>query len=487
MSTEDKIIESRKEKVKNLNKMGVDPYPNKINRSFSIAMALDKFSELEEKKEIDLVGRIMAIRDHGKFSFFDIKDESGNIQGFIGEATLGPDGYSFFQDHVDRGDFIEVKGNLFKTKTDEPSIKGRDIKILSKSLRPLPSEWYGLEDVEKRYRKRYLDLVLNPEVKEKFEIRFKTIKAIREFLQKEGFQEVDTPILQPRYGGAQATPFITHHEALDTDLYLRIAPELYLKRLLIGGFEKVFEIGKNFRNEGMDKHHNPEFTSLEFYCAYANYKELMKLAEDLFCYIVKETTGKEKITYQEEEIDFSQPWERIEFTDLLVKHTDIKYDEYDREGLKKKAEELGVNVDNAYSKPEIADRIYKKHCRPHLQQPTFLIHHPIGFQPLAKTSKKDPTKTDNFLIVIAGAEVTNAFCEQNNPLTQREVFEEQEKNYQEGSKEAQRMNKEFLKALEYGMPPAVGFGMGVDRLITILTNSKSIREVILFPTMKNNK
>jgi len=384
----------------------------------------------------------------------------------------------------DIGDFIELRGVLFETKKKEKTIKIRDYNILAKSLRPLPEKWHGLKDIEERYRKRYLDLIFNEEVKEKFLKRAEIIKNIREFLQNQGFVEVETPVLQPIYGGARARPFKTHLNALDIDLYLRISPELYLKRLLVGGFEKVYEIGKCFRNEGIDKHHNPDFTMLEFYWAYADYKQLMTLTEKLFVFVLRKVFGKTEIEYEGRKIKFDPPWQRIEFLDLLEKYADVKFEELNQESLFKKALQFGLKVKKEMPKAEIADEIYKKYCRPQIIQPTFIIHHPIGFQPLAKQLRKHPERLANFQLVVAGFELINAFSELNDPIEQKKRFEEQEKLHKKGLEESQRMDKDFIEALEYGMPPAAGFGMGLDRLVALLTNSHSLREVILFPTMK---
>jgi lysyl-tRNA synthetase class 2 len=327
-----------------------------------------------------------------------------------------------------------------------------------------------------------LDLIFNKEVKKKFESRSKIIKEIREFLEREEFLEVETPILQPIYGGAKAKPFKTHLNALDLDLYLRIAPELYLKRLLVGGFEKIYEIGRCFRNEGMDRSHNPDFTMLEFYWAFADYKDLMKFTEKMFESLVKKVFGKLKIKYEGKEIDFKTPWPRVEFSELVRKHAKINLDEINTEALKKEAKKLGLDVQG--EKAEIADEIYKKICRPKIWNPTFVIHHPLGAFPLAKQDEKNPKQTSNFQLVVADFELVNAFSELNDPLEQRKRFEEQEKIFKSGFDEAQRMDEDYIEALEHGMPPAAGFGMGIDRLVALLTDSHSLREAVLFPAMK---
>ncbi len=485
MTTKKQLRKTRLKKLKAVKKAGLSVYPGKVKRTHTIKKALDNFSELlESKKEIVLTGRITAQRGHGRATFFDIKDGTAEIQGFLGETSLGPKGYKFFVDNFDIGDFIEIKGVLFKTKKGEKTLKARDFKMLAKSLLLLPDKWYGLKDIEARFRKRYLDLIFNKKVKQKFKTRAKIIKEIRKFLEKKGFLEVETPILQPIYGGATARPFKTHLNALDLDLYLRISPELYLKRLLIGGFEKVYEIGKCFRNEGMDKSHNPDFTMLEFYQAYSDYKDLMKMTEKMFETLLENIFGELKIEYNGEKIDFGTPWPRVEFSSLLAKQTDIKLEEIHIDALRKKAKKLGITPERGDTKANLADKIYKKYCQPKIVQPTFVIHHPAGSAPLAKKLEDDSSKLARFQLVVAGFEIVNAFSELNDPVEQKKRFQEQEKIFKKGFDEAQRMDKEFIEALEYGMPPAAGFGMGIDRLTVLLTDSNSIREVILFPTMK---
>ena len=485
MSTEKEIRKNRIKKGKAIRGAGFLTYPIKTKRSHTIKEALKNFTGLSgKKKEIVLVGRIRLLRIHGGATFLQFEDGTDKIQAFFKKDRLGEKGYKFFLDNFDIGDFVEVRGTLFKTKKGERTIKASDFKMLAKSLLPLPEKWHGLKEMEERYRKRYLDLIFNLNVKRKFEIRSKIIKEIRQFLDKEGFLEVETPILQPIYGGARARPFKTHLNALDIDLYLRISLELYLKRLLVGGFEKVYEIGKCFRNEGIDRSHNPDFTMFEFYWAYADYKDMMRLTERMFEYIIKRLFERLKIKYEGREIDFKAPWPRVEFSHLIKKETRINLEEVNKEKLAKKARELGVKLEKGLPKSEIADEIFKKVCRPKIWQPTFVIHHPLGFQPLAKALEKEPHKLANFQLVVAGWEIINAFSELNDPIEQRRRFKEQENLYKAGFKEAQRMDEDFLEALEYGMPPAAGFGMGIDRLVALLTNSHSLRETILFPTMK---
>ncbi|HNP79796.1 MAG TPA: lysine--tRNA ligase [Candidatus Pacearchaeota archaeon] len=483
MSTSEEIRQNRIEKRNKLEKLNLFPYPISVKRTHEIVKILNDFEKiLEKEQEVILLGRIKTMRSHGALTFFDIEDGTGKIQVMFAIDRLGESNYQFFIDNFDIGDFVEVRGVVFKTKREEKTIEGRDFKMISKSLRPLPEKWHGLKDVEERYRKRYLDLIFSLETKNKFEIRSKTVTEIRRFLDKKGFLEVETPILQTIYGGARAKPFKTHINAFDIDVFLRISPELYLKRLIIGGFEKVYEIGKCFRNEGVDKFHNPDFTMLEFYLAYADYKELMKLTEEMIQEVLSNVIGSNKVKYGENEIDFSGEWERIEFFALLEKYTGIKYEEINDKALLKKAKELGIDIPEGADKANIADEIYKKYCRTKIIQPTFVIHHPYGFQPLAKNL--DENKLASFQLVVAGGEIVNAFSELNDPVEQEKRFKEQEKMFKSGFEEAQRSDEEFIEALEYGMPPAAGFGLGIDRFVSIITNSNSLREIILFPLMK---
>lgn len=483
MATIDELRKIRLKKLEAIRKARINAYPAKTKRTHKIAEVLKGFAQLTRlKKEVILVGRVRSLREHGGATFLHIEDGSDKIQAYFKKDRIGESGYKFFLDNFDVGDFIEIRGILFKTKKGEKTIEAADYKMLTKSLLPLPEKWHGLKDIEERFRKRYLDLIFNPGVKKKFETRFEIIKEIREFLEKEGFLEVETPILQPIYGGAKAKPFKTYLNALDVDLYLRISPELYLKRLLVGGFEKVYEVGKCFRNEGVDRTHNPDFTMLEFYWAYADYKDLMKLTERMFETLLKKIFGRLQIKYEDKGINFKAPWPRIEFSQILRKYTKINLEEIHPEVLKKEAKKLGLEAKGG--KVEIADEIYKKICLSKIWQPTFVINHPLGAFPLAKSLDDNPSKLANFQLVIAGWELINAFSELNDPLLQRKRFEEGEKFFKAGLKEAQRMDKNFLEALECGMPPAAGFGLGIDRLAALLTDSHSLKEVILFPTMR---
>lgn len=486
MATIDEIRKERLRKLQQIQSAGNLAYPAQLKRTHTVAEALKDFAKLaKSKKEIVLAGRIRAIRGHGGSTFLNVEDGSGNLQAYLKKDRVGEKPYDFFIENFDIGDFIQVRGTLFETKRGEKTLEIADFKILAKSLLPLPEKWHGLQDEEERYRKRYLDLIFNKEVKEKFEKRSQAIKAIREFLEKQGFLEVETPVLQSIYGGAEAKPFKTHINAFDLDMYLRISLELPLKKLIVGGFEKVYEIGRVFRNEGVDRMHNPDFTELEFYWAYADYKDMMKLTERLIAHIVKQVTGKTKITYEEKEINFKTPWPRIEYDALLRKYANVDIAKENRDTLAKKAKELNVQVEEAASKARIVDEIYKKYCRPKIWEPTFVIHHPARSMPLAKQLDDDPAKLGTFQLLLGGGwELVKGYSELNDPITQRKAFEEQEGLFRQGLEDAQRMDTDFLEALEYGMPPTAGFGMGIDRLVALLTNTHSLREVILFPTMR---
>jgi lysyl-tRNA synthetase class 2 len=485
MATIDELKKARLEKLAEIKKSLLNPYPEKTKRTHQISEAIETFDELvKSEKEVVLAGRIRSQRGHGGSIFLDIEDGTGKMQAFLRKDRLGEKEYEFFLRVFDIGDFVELKGILFATKQGEKTIEVASFKMLAKSLLPLPEKWHGLKDAEERFRKRYLDLIFNKEIKDKFVLRSKIIRELRTFMEKEGFLEVETPILQPIYGGTEAKPFKTHLNSMDMDLYLRIAPELYLKRLIVGGFEKIFEIGKCFRNEGMDRSHNPDFTEMEFYWAYADYKEMMKLIERMMATIVKNLFGTTKIEYEDKGVDFKAPWERIEYTALIRKFAKVDIDEMNREALFAEAKKLGIAVDNNMTKFQLADVIYKKTCLPNLWQPTFIIHHPEGSIPLAKQTEDNPEKLGTIQVVVAGLEIIKAYSELNDPLKQYENFKKQEKLFVEGVEEAQRMDHDYIEALEYGMPPTAGFGMGIDRLVTLLTNSHSLREVILFPTMR---
>ena len=494
MSSLDKITKERLKKRKSLKERGENPYPILVNITHKIGELIDNFSKFSKnKKRVKTAGRLMSLRQHGGLTFGDLQDGEARIQLAFHEDALGKNLYAKITEFVDVGDFLQVEGILFKTKRGEKSLNIAKYGIITKSIRPLPEKWHGLKDVELRYRTREMDLLMNSDVKEIFKKRSLIINSIREFLDENKFMEVEVPILQLIPGGTSAIPFVTHLNAWDLDVFLRIAPEIYLKRLLVGGFDKVYEMGRNFRNEGVDYTHNPEFTMLEFYWAYSNYKEGMKFTEELLRRVAKQVFGKLSFecssrhgeTGEGKSIDFSKSFKRVEFNELLQKYAGINYEDYNFESLLKKAKELGVKIEKkVFSKGEVADSIYKKICQPKLIQPTFVIHYPTEMKPLAKPLETNPSYAANVQLVVAGLELVNAYSELNDPIVQQENFKQQAKLRAKGNKEAQPFDKEFLESLEYGMPPAFGFGMGIDRLVALLTNSHSLREVILFPTMR---
>ncbi len=485
MALED-IREERIKKAEAIRSAGVDPYPADTGAVLPTADAKKKFATLaKSKKEISVAGRLMARRGHGGSTFFDVADASGTLQAYAKEDVLGAEQYRLFSDTVDIGDFLRISGTLFLTKKEEKTIEVHSWAMLAKSLRPLPEKWHGLQDVEERFRRRYLDLLMNVEVRERFSSRSAIIKTIRAFHEDRGFIEVETPMLHPIPGGTLAKPFVTHHNALDVDLYLRIAPELYLKRLLVGGMERVFEIGRCFRNEGMDASHNPEFTMLECYAAYWNEHDMMAFVEDLFVALAEQFGNKSEITAEDKKITFKKPFQRIAFKDLLGRYALIT--EYDREtqgSLGMHARRFGIEASQHDSKAKIADEIYKKICRPHLIQPTFVTNHPLEISPLAKKRKENPEEVRRLQLVVGGWELTNGWAELNDPIDQYARFAEQEQEREGGEEEAMRMDTDYVEAMEYGMPPAAGLGIGIDRTVMLLTDTKNIREVVLFPTMR---
>ncbi|MDP4007473.1 MAG: lysine--tRNA ligase [bacterium] len=485
MASIGEIRKARIKKLDQLKKAGELAYPAGSKRTHEIQELLQGFSALaKSEKEVTLVGRIRSVREHGGSTFFHIEDGTGTIQIYLKKDRVGEKAYQFFLDAFDMGDFVQIRGTLFSTKKGEKTIEAAHTKMLAKSLLPLPEKWHGLKDEEERYRKRYLDLLFNKEVKEKFEKRTLVVKSIREFLDTKGFLEVETPVLQSIYGGADAEPFTTHLNAFNLDMYLRISLELPLKRLIVGGFEKVYEMGRVFRNEGVDRQHNPDFTMLEFYWAYADYKDLMKFTEELVSFIVERVAGKKEIVYEGKKISFKTPWPRVEYAELFRKHLRLDIESLNREALAKEAKKLGIEIAKSFNKSHVADALYKKAIRPKLWDPQFIIHHPSEMFPLAKTRVQDPTKAETFQLLAGGWELVKAYSEQNDPQGQKKAFEEQESLFKKGLEDAQRMDKDFIEALEYGMPPTAGFGMGVDRITALLTDSHSLREVILFPTMK---
>lgn len=470
----------RLEKLEKIRKLGINPYPAKSSKKNSVADCLKS-----QGKKIQTAGRIMGIRGHGGSSFMDLMDETGKIQLFLQKDKLSETSFQLL-DLLDIGDFTEVAGRVEKTKAGETSIFVNDLKILSKSTRPLPSTWYGLKDVEERNRKRYLDLIINGGVKDTFIYRSKIVDAIRKFLiDKKGYIEVEEPVLQPLYGGTRARPFKTHHNSLNHDFYLRISNELYLKRLIVAGFEKVFEIGHTFRNEGMDKEHNPEFTMLETMEAYADYVDNMNLVEEMFEFVAKTVFGKTKLKYQNTEINYKRPWQRVKLADLFKKYTGVNIDEVSTlEKATSLAKKMGVEVKDFMTDGEILLEIFERKCTTELIQPTFVYDYPADFFPLAKRKEENPKFVESFDIYVAGMEMGTNYSEQNDPKALLEAWTKEKDKIDAGNVEAQVIDKDFLEALEYGMPPTSGIGPGIDRWVMVMTNSPTISDVILFPTLR---
>jgi lysyl-tRNA synthetase class 2 len=482
------LIAQRIRKLEELHQAGVEPFGAEYYAEDHASELHDKFGSLpKETLEADrvscsLAGRIVAMRDFGKAAFAHIQDASGKIQVYFKKDKLG-DQFVLVK-KLDIGDIIGLKGKLFRTKTNELTVEVEDLVFLTKSLRPLPEKWHGLKDIETRYRQRYVDLIVNPEVRQAFIKKSGIIKAIRDFLESKGFIEVETPMMHPIPGGATAKPFKTHHNALGVDLFLRIAPELYLKRLLVGGFERVYELNRNFRNEGISTKHNPEFTMLEFYIAYRDYKFLMSFTEELIANVSENTIGTLKIPYGADVIDLTPPWPRISMMDAL-KQKGVP-EEIFNDGEKARAWAKANNIVMEGNAPlgKVLDEIFKEKVEPELIQPTFVIDHPIELSPLAKRKHDSPELAERFELFIASREIANAFSELNDPMDQRERFMEQVTAKAQGDEEAHSMDEDFVRALEYGMTPAAGEGIGIDRFVMLLTNSHSIRDVILFPQLK---
>ena len=488
MPTLDDLRNTRIEKLQKLKGMGIDPYPSLVQRDYMIGEARKM-----EGKNVNIAGRIISIRGHGKIFFLDIVDESGKIQGVIKADVSDAESLELLQ-HIDIGDFISVQGLIGKTQAGELSVIVKSFQMLTKSIRPLPDQWHGLKDIEERYRQRYVDLLMNAEVKNVFLTRTKIIKFLRSYLDSHGFIEVETPVLQPIYGGAAAKPFVTHHNTLDSDLYLRIAVELYLKRLIVGGFEKVYELGKDFRNEGMDRGHNPEFTMLEFYWAYADYKKLMQFTETMIADLVQQVCQSVELEYQGTKINFKTPWKRVTYREAILDKTGIDINQADtEEKLRTVIAEKGIKVDltGEVGYGAVLDAFYKQTTRPYLIGPLFLTERPTDFVSLAKRIPEDPRKTASFQLLIAGREVINAYNELNDPIDQATRWRESEKLGERGHSEHEAFDDDYIRALEYGMPPTAGWGMGIDNLVAILTNQHALKDVILFPTMrpeeKNNQ
>lgn len=478
------ILKIRRLKLQELQQNGKDPFKIiKYNVSHSTKVILDDFEKLEGT-DVTVAGRLMSKRGMGKASFCDLQDREGKIQVYVKIDDVGADAYEDFKKY-DIGDLVGVEGTVFKTHRGEISVKARHVVLLAKSLQPLPEKWHGLKDVDLRYRQRYVDLIINPEVKKTFITRSRIIKEIRRFLDDRGFLEVDTPILNAIQGGATAKPFITHHNTLDMDLYLRIAPELYLKRLIVGGLEKVYEMGRMFRNEGMSIKHNPEFTMMEVYEAYNDYKGMMELTENLISTVAKEVLGTMKVSYQGQEIDLTPPWNRMTMREAVLQYSGVNFDTVSNdEQARNLAREKKLHVDDKMSKGEVMSLMFEELAEEHMIQPTFIVDYPVEISPLTKRKPDKPELTERFELFITGREMANAYSELNDPIDQKDRFLQQVKKREAGDDEANMMDDDFINALEYGMPPTGGLGIGIDRLIMLLTDSYSIRDILLFPTMK---
>ncbi|HHX70021.1 MAG TPA: lysine--tRNA ligase [Gallicola sp.] len=474
----------RREKLKKLVEEGKDPHKIENFKDAIYAKTIkDNYSEFEEKS-VRVSGRIMTKRGHGKVSFMDLQDSTGRIQLFNRMNDIGEEEYEAVKT-LDIGDIVGVEGEIFTTKTGEISVRTKKITLLTKSLQILPEKWHGLKDTDLRYRQRYVDLIVNPEIKDVFVTRSKIISAIRKFLDGRGFLEVETPILNTIAGGANARPFITHHNTLDIDMYLRIANELFLKRLIVGGFDKVYEMGRMFRNEGMDHSHNPEYTAIELYQAYGDYEDMMDITENMVSTIAQEVLGTMKVNYQGTELDFTPPWKRITMVDAIKEYSGVDFNTIETaEEAMKIAKEKEVEIDEDLTRGEIISEFFEAFCEDHLIQPTFVIKHPVEVSPLAKRDPEDPRFTQRFEAFVYGNELANAFSELNDAIDQKQRFEKQVEAREKGDEEAQMMDYDFINALEIGLPPTGGLGIGVDRLVMLLTNQSSIRDVLLFPTMK---
>lgn len=478
------ILKVRREKLEQLKSEGKDPYQITVfNKTHNSSQIKENFDELEGKNVI-VAGRIISKRIMGKAAFFHITDGEGNIQIYARRDVMGEEKYKEFK-KMDIGDIVGVEGEAFKTNAGEISVKAHEILLLSKSLLPLPEKWHGLKDVDLRYRQRYVDLIINPAVKERFKLRSKIIKCIRDFMDENGYIEVETPILQDSAGGAAARPFITHHNTLDIDMYLRIATELHLKRLIVGGYERVYEMGRIFRNEGMDPKHNPEFTTIEMYQAYTDYNGMMDLCERLFCYCADEVLGTEMLNWQGQEISLKRPWKRLTMTDAVKEYCGADFSKCDNdEEARALADSIGIEYEGEPTRGELLNAAFEQRVEDNLVQPTFIYDYPVEVSPLAKRKASEPWLTERFELFITGRELANAFSELNDPDDQRERFLEQVKKREAGDEEASMMDEDFVKALSYGMPPTGGMGIGIDRMIMLFLDVSTIRDVLLFPTMK---
>ena len=492
---ESQLIDQRLKKLELIREMGIEPYPYRFQPTHSSDALRSQFDSLEaSESEVTIAGRLMVTRGHGKAAFADLRDGEGRFQIYVKLDVVGEETFGLWR-LLDIGDFVGVAGPVFRTRTGEMTVRVRKLEILSKAIRPLPVPKEEVKDgervvhdafsdIELRYRRRYLDLALNPEVREVFRKRTRVISSIRRFLDERGFLEVETPALQPIYGGASARPFVTHHNALDIPLYLRISDELYLKRLIVGGFDRVYEICKDFRNEGIDRTHNPEFTLLELYQAYADYGDMMSIAEELVASVAEEVNGSPRISYQGEEVDLTPPWRRLPMMEAIQMHADIDPMNASDPDLEVLCQRLGVEVEPGLSRGKLIAEIFDAAVAPHLVQPTFVTDYPVELSPLAKRHRRSRDLTERFEPFICGGEIGNAFSELNDPIDQRRRFEEQMVLRAEGDDEAHVMDEDYVRALDYGMPPTGGLGIGVDRVVMLLTDSASIRDVILFPQMR---
>jgi lysyl-tRNA synthetase, class II len=487
---ESELLKKRKEKIDALKAEGIDLYPNDVCVRNTTDEILSRFSGMDHdqlknvEEKFNIAGRLMAIRDFGKASFVILQDRKGRLQGYVHKQLVGEDAYRLFK-KFDVGDIVYLEGKVFRTKTGELTIEAGGLRLLSKALHPLPEKWHGLTDIETRYRQRHLDLIVNPRVKDVFQKRSRIIQLIRRFMEDLDFLEVETPMMQPKAGGAVARPFKTYHNALGMDFYLRIAPELYLKRLITGGMERVYEINRNFRNEGISSFHNPEFTMMEFYQAYATYEDLMKMTEDLFVFIAQNLFGQLTFTYQGQQIDLTPPWQRITVKDAVIRTCGIDPEVLeDPKQAAAYAKSLHVEVKDQAPLGKIVMAIFEETVESHLVQPTFVTHYPVEVSPLSRKNNENPLLTDRFELYICGKEIANAFSELNDPEDQRDRFMMQLREREAGDEEAHEMDEDYIRALEYAMPPTAGEGIGIDRLVMLLTDSASIRDVILFPHMR---
>ena len=483
-------VEVRKQKLEKLKASGAAVYPNDFRPTHSATALVARFGGASDDelgaapKDIRVAGRIVAIRRMGKASFFHLQDRRQRLQVYIQQNAVGEETYGLFRG-LDVGDIVGVEGHLFRTRTKELTLEARQIRLLAKCLRPLPEKWHGLADVEARYRQRYLDLMVNPQARELFEKRSRIVRSLRRFFEERDFLEVETPMMQAIPGGATARPFITHHNTLDMDLYLRVAPELFLKRLVVGGFERVFELNRNFRNEGISVRHNPEFTMVEFYQAYATFEDLMELTEELFVGLAKEVCGGLQITYGDHRIDLTPPWARLTIGEAIIAHGGASNEEIQSlEGLRQFAARKDLHIDLSAAYGNVLVEVFEEVAEAQLIQPTFITGYPIEVSPLARKNETNPAMVDRFELYIGGRELANAFSELNDPADQRQRFLEQMEARKAGDDTANPIDEDYVRALEYGMPPAAGEGIGIDRLVMLLTNSPSIRDVILFPLLR---